>query len=120
MMSRVDAKVVLLGKSYVGKTCLVNKFVHERFDPNLPYQNVSTCMHYSCDVKFYLYCIFCPLVWFQEFYVLVYFKYEDTYVLYCNSNCVVFGFLNMLLVWNKNKVQDCFNKKLMESQLQPQ
>ena len=52
MMSRVDAKVVLLGKSYVGKTCLVNKFVHERFDPNLPYQNVSTCMHYSCNFSF--------------------------------------------------------------------
>ncbi|XP_060589185.1 ras-related protein Rab-24-like isoform X1 [Ruditapes philippinarum] len=38
-MSRVDAKVVLLGKSYVGKTCLVNKYVHHRFDANLPYQN---------------------------------------------------------------------------------
>lgn len=38
-MSRVDAKVVLLGKSYVGKTCLVNRYIHERFDPNLPYQN---------------------------------------------------------------------------------
>lgn len=35
----MDAKVVLLGKSYVGKTCLVNKYVHDRFDPNLPYQN---------------------------------------------------------------------------------
>ncbi|KAL4231466.1 Ras-related protein Rab-24 [Mactra antiquata] len=38
-MSRVDAKVVLLGKSFVGKTCLVNRYVHQRFDASIPYQN---------------------------------------------------------------------------------
>ena len=40
MMSRIDAKVVLLGKSYAGKTCLVNRYTREAFDQNLPYQNV--------------------------------------------------------------------------------
>lgn len=39
MMSRIDAKVVLLGKSYAGKTCLVNRYTREAFDQNLPYQN---------------------------------------------------------------------------------
>ncbi|KAH3707347.1 ras-related protein Rab-24-like [Dreissena polymorpha] len=34
-MSRIDAKVVLLGKNYVGKTCLVNRYIHQRF---MPYQ----------------------------------------------------------------------------------
>ncbi|XP_052772674.1 ras-related protein Rab-24-like [Mya arenaria] len=38
-MSRVDAKIVLLGKSYVGKTCLVNRYIHHRFDAEIPYQN---------------------------------------------------------------------------------
>ena len=40
-MSRIDAKVVLLGKSYAGKTCLVNRYTRETFDSNIPYQNVS-------------------------------------------------------------------------------
>lgn len=38
-MSKVDAKVVILGKSYVGKTSLVCRYIDSRFDPNLPYQN---------------------------------------------------------------------------------
>lgn len=38
-MSRIDAKVVLLGKSYAGKTCLVNRYTRETFDSNIPYQN---------------------------------------------------------------------------------
>lgn len=38
-MSRIDAKVVLLGKSYAGKTCIVNRYTRETFDLNLPYQN---------------------------------------------------------------------------------
>jgi len=38
---RVDVKVVLLGKEYGGKTSLVERFIHERFNANQPYQNVS-------------------------------------------------------------------------------
>ena len=42
MGSKVDAKVVLLGKEYSGKTSLVERFIHGRFNENQPYQNVST------------------------------------------------------------------------------
>lgn len=38
---RVDVKVVMLGKEYVGKTSLVERYVHDRFLVG-PYQNVST------------------------------------------------------------------------------
>lgn len=38
---RVDVKVVMLGKEYVGKTSLVERYVHNRFLVG-PYQNVST------------------------------------------------------------------------------
>lgn len=37
---RVDVKVVMLGKEYVGKTSLVERYVHNRFLVG-PYQNVS-------------------------------------------------------------------------------
>ncbi|KAL8622650.1 Ras-related protein Rab-24 [Nucella lapillus] len=38
--SRVDAKVVLLGKSYAGKTCLVERYLQDRFlGDSVPYQN---------------------------------------------------------------------------------
>lgn len=36
---RVDAKVVMLGKESVGKTSLVERYVHQRFLVG-PYQNV--------------------------------------------------------------------------------
>lgn len=42
---RVDAKVVMLGKESVGKTSLVERYVHHRFLVG-PYQNVSV----SCTV----------------------------------------------------------------------
>ncbi|XP_025094045.1 ras-related protein Rab-24-like isoform X2 [Pomacea canaliculata] len=38
--SKVDAKVVLLGKSYAGKTCLVERYLKNRFlGDTVPYQN---------------------------------------------------------------------------------
>ncbi|XP_076460785.1 ras-related protein Rab-24-like [Babylonia areolata] len=38
--SRVDAKIVLLGKSYAGKTCLVERYLQNRFlGEAVPYQN---------------------------------------------------------------------------------
>lgn len=38
MTNKVDAKVVLLGKEYSGKTCLVERYLHGRFN-DIPYQN---------------------------------------------------------------------------------
>lgn len=43
---RVDAKVVMLGKESVGKTSLVERYVHHRFLVG-PYQNVSV----SCSAS---------------------------------------------------------------------
>ncbi|XP_064600265.1 ras-related protein Rab-24-like [Liolophura sinensis] len=38
--SKIDLKVVLLGKSYAGKTSLVERFIHGRFSGDVvPYQN---------------------------------------------------------------------------------
>ncbi|CAG5133213.1 unnamed protein product [Candidula unifasciata] len=40
---KVDIKVVLLGKSYAGKTSLVERYIHNRFiGDTVPYQNVIT------------------------------------------------------------------------------
>ncbi|KAL3864008.1 hypothetical protein ACJMK2_005720 [Sinanodonta woodiana] len=38
-MSKIDSKVVLLGKAHVGKTCLVNRYIRGTFDSAVPYQN---------------------------------------------------------------------------------
>ncbi|XP_071481981.1 ras-related protein Rab-24-like isoform X2 [Diadema antillarum] len=37
--SRVDLKVVLLGREYGGKTSLVERYLHDRFHGDVPYQN---------------------------------------------------------------------------------
>ncbi|RMX44269.1 hypothetical protein pdam_00019520 [Pocillopora damicornis] len=39
MGSKVDAKVVLLGKEFSGKTSLVERYLHQRFNDSVPYQN---------------------------------------------------------------------------------
>lgn len=44
---RVDAKVVMLGKESVGKTSLVERYVHHRFLVG-PYQNVSVSCFPPC------------------------------------------------------------------------
>lgn len=36
---RVDAKVVLLGREYSGKTSIIERYIHNRFDENQPYQS---------------------------------------------------------------------------------
>jgi Ras-related protein Rab-24 len=41
MTSKIDMKIVLLGKEYGGKTSLVERFLHDRFSGDIPYQNVS-------------------------------------------------------------------------------
>lgn len=38
-MGPVEFKIVLLGSSHVGKTCLMERIVHDRFRENIPYQN---------------------------------------------------------------------------------
>ena len=48
MGSKVDAKVVLLGKEYSGKTSLVERYLHHRFNENVPYQNVSCDVFKNC------------------------------------------------------------------------
>jgi len=40
-MNRVDLKVVLLGNATVGKTSLMERYVHDTFNDSRPYQNVS-------------------------------------------------------------------------------
>ena len=37
----MDLKVVLLGKEYGGKTSLVERYIHGKFNANAPYQSVS-------------------------------------------------------------------------------
>ena len=39
--NKVDMKTVLLGKEYSGKTCLVQRYLHERFNDPPNYQAVS-------------------------------------------------------------------------------
>ena len=38
----MDLKVVLLGKEYGGKTSLVERYIHNKFNSNAPYQSVSS------------------------------------------------------------------------------
>lgn len=49
MAGKVDLKVVLLGKEYGGKTSLVERYIHNKFNSNAPYQSVSSivcvCRH---------------------------------------------------------------------------
>ncbi|XP_014666003.1 PREDICTED: ras-related protein Rab-24-like [Priapulus caudatus] len=49
--SRVDLKVVLLGKEYGGKTSLVERYLHDRFNADLPYQNTIGAAYGARRVK---------------------------------------------------------------------
>ncbi len=51
MAGKVDLKVVLLGKEYGGKTSLVERYIHGKFNSNAPYQSVSnlpSASHWVC------------------------------------------------------------------------
>ena len=50
--SRVDMKIVLLGKEYGGKTSLVERYLHGRFAGETPYQNVSIHQGYHRQFHF--------------------------------------------------------------------
>ncbi|EDV22860.1 uncharacterized protein TRIADDRAFT_28357 [Trichoplax adhaerens] len=39
MGSKIDAKIVLLGREYAGKTCLVERYLHGKAPGSTPYQN---------------------------------------------------------------------------------
>lgn len=41
----MDLKVVLLGKEYGGKTSLVERYIHNKFNSNAPYQSVSSIVY---------------------------------------------------------------------------
>ena len=43
---KVDLKVVLLGKEYGGKTSLVERYIHGKFNESAPYQAVSPSLNY--------------------------------------------------------------------------
>lgn len=47
-----DLKVVLLGKEYGGKTSLVERFIHHRFNANIPYQNVRHTQLVTLSLSF--------------------------------------------------------------------
>ena len=44
MAGKVDLKVVLLGKEFGGKTSLVERYIHNKFSAQAPYQSVSLRM----------------------------------------------------------------------------
>lgn len=46
-MNRVDLKIVLLGNATVGKTSLMERYVHDTFNDSRPYQNVSILFEYN-------------------------------------------------------------------------
>ena len=47
MAGKVDLKVVLLGKEYGGKTSLVERYIHGKFNSNAPYQSVSLKVYFN-------------------------------------------------------------------------
>lgn len=49
MAGKVDLKVVLLGKEYGGKTSLVERYIHGKFNSNAPYQSVSVPLSLCSD-----------------------------------------------------------------------
>ena len=54
MAGKVDLKVVLLGKEYGGKTSLVERYIHGKFNSNAPYQSVSLKVYGGFNIRAYL------------------------------------------------------------------
>lgn len=50
---KVDLKVVLLGKEYGGKTSLVERYIHGKFNETAPYQAVSSSLDYQILARFF-------------------------------------------------------------------
>ncbi|XP_034942329.1 ras-related protein Rab-24-like [Chelonus insularis] len=50
-MNRVDLKVVLLGNSEVGKTSLLERYVNERFNESMAYQNTIGAAYAAKNVE---------------------------------------------------------------------
>lgn len=46
---KVDLKVVLLGKEYGGKTSLVERYIHGKFNESAPYQAVRPSANYQTN-----------------------------------------------------------------------
>ena len=89
---KVDLKVVLLGKEYGGKTSLVERFIHHRFNSNVPYQNVSK-MGQDQFILFYVY--FC-IRFILKFYFI--FKWYSAHSYLLLSHCEKFsGYLAIML-----------------------
>ena len=53
MAGKVDLKVVLLGKEYGGKTSLVERYIHGKFNSNAPYQSVSLKVYRGFNIRAY-------------------------------------------------------------------
>lgn len=58
--SKVDMKIVLLGAEAAGKTCLVHRYLHERFNAKATYQAVGISF-LSCSILFSIAWLYLPI-----------------------------------------------------------
>ena len=66
---KVDMKIVLLGKEHVGKTCLAQRYLHEKFGDSGNYQAVSFLAYRQID---------CRLTWTGKLRYMVKFGLHHT------------------------------------------